>query len=181
MPITGDYEGDSAEFVQLLTENQRNLHRFIHSLLLNKEDVEEVLQETNLVLWRVSDQFEIGTNFRAWASTVALNQVRAFIKKRKRNSVLFDEDTITALARRQRERSRNLDRRADALSDCVSKLSVRKREFLNQRYAVGLSVDEIARQFGLSSAAVYKFLSRIRSALHSCVDRAVPNESEKEI
>ena len=102
MPITGDYEGDSAEFVQLLTENQRNLHRFIHSLLLNKEDVEEVLQETNLVLWRVSDQFEIGTNFRAWASTVALNQVRAFIKKRKRNSVLFDEDTITALARRQR-------------------------------------------------------------------------------
>lgn len=166
-------EKDSSEFVRLLTENQRNLFTYIHALLVNKQDVEEVLQETNLVLWRESDKFEIGTNFRAWACTVALNQVRAFVKRRKRHPVLFDEDTISAIARRQTENSNHLDRRVEALADCVTKLSAKKRQFLDQRYGLGLSVDEIAQEVGLGPAGVYKMLSRIRVALHTCVNQTL--------
>ncbi|QEG01436.1 RNA polymerase sigma factor CnrH [Stieleria maiorica] len=170
-------EEHSSEFVQLLTEHQRNLFTYIHSLLLNKEDVEEVLQETNLVLWRESSNFEIGTNFRAWACTVALNQVRAFIKRRKRHPVLFEEETISAIARRQEENSAHLDRRADALAGCVTKLSKRKRVILDQRYGQGQTVEEMAQEYGLTPAGVYKMLSRIRTALHLCVNQSLSVKS----
>ncbi|MCD0462874.1 sigma-70 family RNA polymerase sigma factor [Roseiconus lacunae] len=170
-PLQADDE--SLEFVGLLTEHQRHLYSFIHSLLVNKHDVDEVLQETNLVLWRESSNFELGTNFRAWACTVALNQVRAFIKRRNRHPALFDEATMVAIARRQGETVDQLDRRADALANCISKLSPRKRLFLDQRYGLGLSVDEIAEKVGLGAAGVYKMLSRIRTTLHSCVDQTL--------
>lgn len=42
----------SAEFVAQVTRVQRPLHAFILSLVWNPTDAEEVLQETNLTLWK---------------------------------------------------------------------------------------------------------------------------------
>ena len=50
------------------------------SVLPNRTDVDDLLQETNLVLWREFESFEIGTNFTAWAYRIAHNQVLAWRK-----------------------------------------------------------------------------------------------------
>ena len=71
----------SAEFVSLLTGHQRKLYSFILSLLRNPSDADDVLQETNLVLWQKCNEFEPGTNFGAWAFRVAQFQVMAHRKK----------------------------------------------------------------------------------------------------
>lgn len=57
--------GASAEFVRLLTGNQRKLYAFILSLLRRPADADDVLQETNMVMWRKCAEFEPGTNFDA--------------------------------------------------------------------------------------------------------------------
>src|SRR6516165_3336353 len=77
------------EFVRLLGQNQRWLLIYVTSLVPVWSDTEEVIQETNLVLWREFDRFESGTNFTAWAFRVALNQVLAWRKRRRRDRLEF--------------------------------------------------------------------------------------------
>ena len=50
----------SEQFVQLLTENQNRIYGYIYSLLGNFERSADVLQETNLVLWRKNSEFRMG-------------------------------------------------------------------------------------------------------------------------
>ena len=64
-------------FVRLLIEAQGSLYAFILTLLANADTAKDVLQETNLVLWRKNEEFEAGTHFFAWARRIAEFQVMA--------------------------------------------------------------------------------------------------------
>ena len=52
----------SFEFVQLLTTHQSRMFAYILSLLGNRTQAEDVMQETNAVLWRKAHEFKLGTN-----------------------------------------------------------------------------------------------------------------------
>src|SRR5262249_60170832 len=73
------------EFVRLLGQNQRRLFLYVMNLVPNWTDAEEIIQETNLVLWREFGRFQLGTNFTAWACKVALHQVLAWRKRQRRD------------------------------------------------------------------------------------------------
>ncbi|MDF1745393.1 MAG: sigma factor, partial [Gimesia sp.] len=47
-----DQSDNTEQFVQQLTENQNRLYGYVYSLLGDHSRAEDVLQETNLVLWR---------------------------------------------------------------------------------------------------------------------------------
>ena len=53
-------------FIRLFTANEPRLRGFAMSLIPNRADAEDVLQQANLILWRKFGQFQIGTNFFAW-------------------------------------------------------------------------------------------------------------------
>ena len=59
------------EFMRLFTHHQRHVYGYIRGLVPSLVEAEEVLQQTNLLLWEKFDQFQPGTNFRAWACKVA--------------------------------------------------------------------------------------------------------------
>ena len=52
-------------FVQLLAQSQRRIFLFVMSMVPNWNEAEEIIQETNLLLWREFDHFQPGTNFAA--------------------------------------------------------------------------------------------------------------------
>ncbi|MCA9013773.1 MAG: RNA polymerase subunit sigma-70, partial [Planctomycetaceae bacterium] len=95
---------ETESFVQLLTAHQSVLYAYIRSLLPDIEAVQDVLQETNLVLWRRSEEFEAGTNFVAWACKVAYFQVLAFYRDHKRDSMVFNIELVSMLARQNEEK-----------------------------------------------------------------------------
>jgi RNA polymerase sigma-70 factor (ECF subfamily) len=59
------------EFVQLLNGAHALLLRYVLSLLANRHDAEDVLQRASVVMWRRFATVEPGTDFVAWATTVA--------------------------------------------------------------------------------------------------------------
>lgn len=71
------------EFIKLLTGHQSALRAFIVSLMPGSPDVQDVLQDTNVVIWEKMDSFEPGTNFKAWVFTIARNMVKAQLKKNR--------------------------------------------------------------------------------------------------
>ena len=83
--MSGKRPEPSFEFVQLLTSHQSRLYAYVLSLLGNRTQAEDVMQETNAVLWRKAHDFKLGTNFGAWMLKVAHFQVMAHRRKLTRD------------------------------------------------------------------------------------------------
>ena len=57
--------------VGLLARHQRQLARYIHTLVPHVQDAEDIFQETCEVICEKFDQFSPGTDFLAWACEIA--------------------------------------------------------------------------------------------------------------
>jgi DNA-directed RNA polymerase specialized sigma24 family protein len=68
---SADGMNESEEFLRLLTDSQGRLFAYFAAALGDFDRANEVLQETNLVMWRKSGEFEMGSNFNAWSYRIA--------------------------------------------------------------------------------------------------------------
>lgn len=168
---------DSAAFVREVTANQRRLYAFILSLVRTPADADDVLQETNLVLWQKSAEFTLGTNFVAWAFRIARFQVMAFRKRQKRSKESFDDDLIELLATEAEEQLDEDDARRAALRGCLKKLRPDQAALVAERYEPGGCVNDMARRAGKSPKALSEQLARVRAALLKCVTRTLEAEA----
>ncbi|MBL8796995.1 MAG: sigma-70 family RNA polymerase sigma factor [Planctomycetia bacterium] len=166
------------EFVRLLGQNQRRIFLYIMGLAPNWSDAEEIVQNTNLVLWREFAQFQPGTNFTAWACKVAFHQVLAWRKRKQRDRLQFSDVFLEAVAEDSAAAADLLEERSAVLAGCIDKLPDNQRALIRQRYAEGLSVEAIAQQCDRTVEAVYRALSRIRQTLHECVSKQLPLGSQ---
>jgi RNA polymerase sigma-70 factor (ECF subfamily) len=161
--------GQSREaFVQLLTHEQTRLFGYIVMLLGEVNDASNVLQQTNLVLWRKADDFSMETNFHVWAKKVAYYQTLAYLRDRKRDKHIFDEKLLDQLA--SRPTVVDEDERRVALRHCLGVISRDSLDLLQQRYAPGKSISEIASQQQKTEGAVKMALMRIRQSLVHCIE-----------
>ena len=166
------------QFVTLFTTHQRRLFQYILSLLSNVQDAEDVLQETNLVLWRKFSSFEPGTNFLAWASRVAHYEVLKYRKRAQyRQTRLLDEELIEQLGGEALENAGYLDAVRDALHHCLERLRPEDRDLVAQRYADGASGKGLAEASGRPANSISKSLGRIRRALFDCINRSLARQA----
>ena len=82
----------------------------------------EVLQETNLVMWRKSDEFEIGSNFNAWSYRIANFQIMSHRQRRLREKLLFDQELVEKITQRAQDRSESYALRMRQLDRCIGKM-----------------------------------------------------------
>lgn len=165
---TGVNAARTEEFVRLLTGAQLGLFRYIATLLGNPTDAQDVLQATNIVLWRKAGDFRPGSNFRAWSERVAYFQSRAYLRDRGRDKHVFSEALMETLAARSVEPD---DDRQIALRHCLTELTVRNRALLRERYGDGAPIRELAERHSKGISAMKAALMRIRRGLLACIQK----------
>ncbi|OUW19257.1 MAG: RNA polymerase subunit sigma-70 [Opitutales bacterium TMED158] len=160
----------SAEFIQLLTTHQSRLYAYALSLLGNRESAKEVMQETNIIMWRKAEQFKLGTNFGAWMMKIAYYQSLEFRRKQNRQAVFIeDEEFLSTLAVEAADSTDTLEQQQMALQRCLERLPDRQRDLVRRRYTEGASIKLVAEQIGIAASAVKQTLFRARSKLIECV------------
>jgi RNA polymerase sigma-70 factor (ECF subfamily) len=164
-------------FVRLLGQNQRRIFLYVMNLVPNWNEAEEIVQETNLLLWREFDRFQAGTNFAAWACKIAFHQVLGWRKRRQRERLSFSPAFLEAVAAEAADSAELLEERSRALSGCIERLPPHQRDLLRLRYSESRRIEAIAEQLGRTTDAVYRALSRIRQTLHDCVTRTLRQET----
>lgn len=147
------------------------LLRYVMSLVGNRHDAEDVLQRTSLLMWRRFATFEPGTDFTAWATTVAFYEVRNFQRTTGRSRLEFDEALLETLAAERAQQVRGWGARMEALETCVEKLDAASRELVEAIYTRGVEAAMIARQQRRAPQTIYNKLNFIRRALAECVQR----------
>jgi RNA polymerase sigma-70 factor (ECF subfamily) len=159
----------SETYIQRLVGLQTQLYAYILTLLADRAAAEDVLQETNLVLYCKSDEFTEGTNFDAWAFRTARNQCLSYWSIRRRDRLVLDEALLYSSASAVESGHLNVDLLKDALNECLAKLPAHQRELVESRYAAGSSIGRLAAACGRTESAVSQSLYRIRTALSRCI------------
>lgn len=164
-------------FARLFAKHDRWLFSYLVTLLANPAHAEEVFQEVCVIVWRMYDQFELGTDFVKWASVIAHNQVRKFRREAKRGGFQLSELTCERLAVDAARGADLHEFRRDALRQCLGKLASGDRQLVQRCYSdSSASFKAIAEEVGRPVNTVYKALNRIRRALHQCIDRTLAAE-----
>lgn len=166
----------SAEFLAQVTRAQRTLYGFIATLIWGRADVEDVLQETNLVLWRKAAEYDPSREFMPWAMRIAQLQAMAYLKKHRRRPI-FDTDLLERIADESVTDRGEADSRRQALAACLQKLPEKHRQLVARRYEPGASVNAMAAASGSQPKAVSEMLRRIRHSLLECIQRSLAAEA----
>lgn len=80
-------------FLKLFVPNQNRIYAFILSLVANRSDADDIMQETTVVMWRKFHKFTLGSNFASWGVRIAHYTILDF-RKRNRNAPLQFNDRI---------------------------------------------------------------------------------------
>ena len=73
---------------------QHKLLPFAYRLTNNLEDAKDLIQETAMRAYNNKEKFEVGTNFRAWVTTIMRNTfINIYRKKKNRNTTSEPTDS----------------------------------------------------------------------------------------
>ena len=164
---------DPARHEEFLTEYNpahRRILGYLISLIGNRHDAEDVLQKTSITLWRKFDQFETGTNFFAWASTIAFYEARNFQRLAIHTRIRFDDDLLALIADERVDDLKHEEPRHLALNHCLNSLSESHRALLEAVYIDNSDIGELARQAGRAPQTFYNRLNILRRNLARCID-----------
>jgi RNA polymerase sigma-70 factor (ECF subfamily) len=157
-------------YVQELTACQSRLRGYILASLGNYADAADVLQRTNLVLWKKAGEFHTGANFLPWALTFARYEVLSFLRDAQRDRHVFSNDVAEMMLDLATVDANDPNDRHLALRKCLEKVPRRSRDLLWQRYGAEKSIRQIAVDSQRSEDAVKSLFLRIRRSLERCVE-----------
>ncbi|MCA9240518.1 MAG: sigma-70 family RNA polymerase sigma factor [Planctomycetales bacterium] len=173
--MASESESESKEqvFLRLFAQTQRPLHAYILALVYDPNVAADLLQETNILLWKKFDQFERGTQFLAWAREIARRTVLHYRRTSARSIATLEPHLLEDLAVRFSNLAEAENNRLEVLSNCLQKLRESDRDLITSRYQPGVSVAGMAEKLGRPVNSVSQSLSRIRRSLSECLRRGL--------
>jgi RNA polymerase sigma-70 factor (ECF subfamily) len=177
--------GSGEALEALLVRHEARLYRFARRLCRQREDAEDVLQESLLAAARGLPGFRGASSIGTWLYTIA----RSFCIKKRRRSVFapveVSLDTQASLAARgladparRPDEALEASRLEAALQAAIAALDRPYREVLLLRDVEGLSAAEVAEVTGLSVPAVKTRLHRARARLREALAPLVAPRGE---
>ncbi len=166
-----------SEFVALLTEHQSSLRLYVVSLLPGEFAAADVAQQANTTIWKKREDFEIGTNFKAWIFSIARYEVLNFRKRQARDSrLVFSEELENIIADELPTHENDLSDRQTALRNCLEKLKPADRELIQHRYFQRTPLKEYSSEIGRSVGSLKVTLHRLRNRLANCIEQQLPGK-----
>lgn len=151
--------GDASAFALLLDPLWEAAYRLAYSMLGNRTAAEDAVQDAAMKAWRAAGRLRDDSgDLRPWFLTIVANQCRSI--RRSRWSRVIRLARLPEVA----DAAPATDARLD-LERALAGLSIDHRDVLALRYFLDLSVDEVARVLGISTAATKSRLHRALRAL----------------
>lgn len=170
-PSCGKSDAIDQQAIQLITEVQLGLYRYLSALVFSYEEIEEIRQETNMVLWRKRDQFGNIENFHAWARRVAYLEVLTWRRQKGRAPQLLDDDVLETIAETGVQKATISEDRSAALMHCIERLSEKDLSILQMRYQKEMTSIAIGKHCSRSADGIRQSLLRIHRTLGKCIKR----------
>ena len=172
--LTLAQEHNDAAFEELMRRNSSSSFKLALSVLKDRQDAEDAVQDSYCSAWRHIRQFNRDSKFSTWMTRIVANQSLMRLRKAKRARFFHLEDGAADGGINQIELP---DRRptpetelgnqeiTDILHREIGKLPPLFRNVLQMRYLSELSMEELAAQSGVSVVGAKSRLLRARAEL----------------
>lgn len=181
-------EGQTRAFDELVRRHSRKLNAMLIAMLNNEADAYDVAQTSFLKAFHSLRYFKGQSSFYTWLYSIALNQARNFLRKRKRerdNSYSLDNDENgdpleknTDLSDTNRAsdpvRQANIAELRKKLQRAISQLSPAHQEVINLCDIQGLSYPEISKIINISEGTLRSRLHYARRQLQGLLAEEKP-------
>lgn len=156
---------------EIINRYQKKLFSYLYRLVRNKEEVEDILQNVFVKVFKNLDSFDPAKKFSPWIYRIAHNEAVNFLKRRSKKQFISWED----MANENKSEARSEEK--SPFDEWISKESgreVRKamkalpakyKEILEMRYFQEKSYQEISRAIRKPVNTVGTLLSRSKKKL----------------
>ncbi len=158
--------GDEAAGERFVTEHYAAIYRFLFNLTGNREDAEDLTQQTFLRAWQALPNFRGDASLSTWLHRIAYHEYTHWLRSR-RNEVPLDEAMGMPDPHAARELAGALFRRA------LAQLPSEQREVILLCYVQGLSTREAAKVLNIPVGTVKSRLFLARQRLRELLQDAL--------
>jgi RNA polymerase sigma-70 factor (ECF subfamily) len=146
-------DGNVSAFTTLVDRHSRVCLRYARRMLGNREDAEDVTQETFVRAYGALGRYREGTAFQTWLMTILINRCRTALQSRRRRDlrVVADEDLVALAA--ERPAVETLGTR-EAIEAALARLDGAQREAFLLKHVEQLSYDEMSAITGVGVSAL---------------------------
>ncbi len=175
--------GDFEAFSELIDAHKDKIYALVHRLAGNKENAEDIVQETFLKAIDNIGQFRGESSFGTWLYAIALNLSRAHFAREKQADLRPIESYLPSQGEAAVGHANLMDWQnphkilesnelRETIGRALDSLPYKYREAFLLRYHNELSVKEIAKLTGQSVASAKSRILRARLALREYLAKA---------
>jgi RNA polymerase sigma-70 factor (ECF subfamily) len=155
---------DTFAFSVLVDRYKVRLFNLVCRLLRNKEEAEDILQETFLRVYRERESYDPTYSFSTWIYTITLNLCRNELKRRKKFK-FFGIDLIKNSREYATAEATSDNYLSSALEKAIFSLPVKYRTAFLLRDVNQLSYEEVSKSMGIPLGTVKSRVNRARLML----------------
>ena len=153
-----------------LAKNQLRLYWFICKLTGDPVLGEDILQNTNVAVWKKRHEYDPARPFYTWACAFAKLEIMRLRKAAAREKRLFSDAFFEEMADRLAQPDPEAARRLAFLGQCRRELSGNLRKVVEWFYDERQPVGEIAKRLGRTGGSVTYSLFYARHLLRVCIE-----------
>ena len=162
-------DGDQSALRELMRRNRGRLQRFVARKLDDRDQIDDVVNDTFMVAWRQAAKFERRASVATWLLAIAKNRAWSMRQQQhRRREQALDDDYAATLADHRATPDKVLEQQdgAKVLRRLTAHLPAHHAQLINLVYYHGKSVREVAAIFGIPDNTVKSrmFLARRRLA-----------------
>ena len=149
------------EFLQIIHDNQKLLHKVCRVYRDSKEDQEDLFQEIVYQLWKSFPNFKRESKVSSWIYRIALNTAIAIYRRKNKLAVEYKDEVPDHI---RHENETPVSENEERLFRALRKLNDAEKAIISL-YLEDCSYQEIAAITGLSETNIGVRLNRIKTKL----------------
>ncbi len=169
-------KGDTNAFSFLVTKYQDVVFSIALKVLRNREDAEEMAQETFIKAYRSLSSFQGKSKFSTWLFSIAYNTCITSVRKKKFPTTSIDQVQIEESDEEWDSFGMSSEERSRMLETAMKQLPEDDYMLVVLFYYEEQSVEEISRIVGMSESNVKVKLFRARKKLYTIMNELMKKE-----
>ena len=159
--------GDEVAFRRIVTEHHDDMRRVCMAIADDRAIADEATQSAWVIAWKRLDDVRDRDHLRPWLVTVAANETKQLLRKRKRRAEVEITEDASHVAGGTDPGSAVLDL---DVRDAMRRLDPDDRALLALRYVAGFTSTELASALGISPSGTRNRLERLLKRLRKELD-----------
>jgi len=172
-------EGNTSEFSYFVEKYKGMAFSIAFRIVDNREDAEEVVQDSFLKAFKSLDKFRKDSKFSTWFYRIVVNNSLSRIRSKKPESISTDVEDIADIVIESVEsayRSLTLSEQKKFIHNALEELCAEDRLLLTLYYLNENSIDEIKEITGIVQENIKMKLHRARNKMYSVLNKNLKSE-----